>query len=163
MRKLADEVAEDPTTEATLKARAARLGTILDWARDGLPGSVKVEDTFVLRARAFHERAKTPEACRQIDGAILALRDLTDGRLLLATPTGKESSHPRLFLTAAELPALRVKAKGTGREIFASLEKALDGELRTYEPMTPGEAAKAVDLDPLRGTAASRRSLPSRR
>ena len=64
VRKLADEVAKDPTTEATLKARAAGLGTILDWARDDLPGSVKVEDTFVLRARAFHAapRPRKPAA-----------------------------------------------------------------------------------------------------
>ena len=56
-------------------------------------------------------------ACNNYDGAILALRDLADGRLLLATPTGQESSHPRLFLTAAELPALRIKAAA----VFGSL------------------------------------------
>lgn len=151
LRKLAEDVSKTPTTETTLKARADRLERVLEWAREGLPGAVKVEDTLGLRAQALFEQNRGAETCAAIDAAVLALRDAADGKLMLATPTGAEGVHPRLFLTAGELPGLREKAKTTHREILASLEKMLDGELRGYEPMTPGKAAGQVDLDPLRG------------
>ena len=141
MRKLADEVAEDPTTEATLKARADRLGTILDWARDGLPGLGEGSRTLLFSARGPSISARTPEACRQIDGAVLGAPGSGRRKLLLATPTGQESAHPRPLSDRRGTPGTARQGEG---------HRPGDLRLARRRPSTAGLKGARAD-DPRRG------------
>lgn len=64
VKGFADEVTTTPTTEAPLKARADRLEKVLAWAREGLPGAVKVEDSLVLRAEVLVDDLEADKARR---------------------------------------------------------------------------------------------------